>query len=64
MFDRKDIVDLAMKPRQPTSMRILVQDQPQFSILSSTTLSFTSPNAFGETPSLKSGGRFAGRCHS
>ena len=31
MFDRKDIVDLAMKPRQPTSMGMTVQDQPRFS---------------------------------
>ena len=32
MFDRTDdIVDLAMKPRQPTSMGTTVQDQPRFS---------------------------------
>ena len=31
MFDRKDIVDLAKKPWQPTSIGITVQDQPRFS---------------------------------
>ena len=31
MFDRKDIVDLAMKPWQPTSMGVTVQDQHRFS---------------------------------
>ena len=31
MFDRKDIVDLAIKPWQPTTMGITVQDQPRFS---------------------------------
>ena len=31
MFDRKDMVDLAMKPMQPISTGITLQDQPRFS---------------------------------
>lgn len=29
MFDRKDMANLAMKPRQPTSTSITLEDQPQ-----------------------------------
>ena len=33
MFDKKDVGDQAMEPRQPTSTGITLQDQPRFSQL-------------------------------